>query len=310
MITAGKRKKEIYWGDRIFDIIVYAILIFAAFICIYPIWFTIISSVSDATDVYNGGVRWLPKNFTIEAYQMVMQNDDIWMGYANTILYTVAGTLFNLFLTIPCAYAMSKKQMFGHGLFTTLFIIPMYFGGGLIPTYILMKSLGLLDTRWILIISGGLSIYNMIVTRTYFQNSVPESLYEAARIDGCSEIGIFVKIAVPLSMPVIAVIALYYASAHWNGYFSAMIYLTNNDYKPLQLVLRRILIQSEAAYDQVAASGQDVDADYMKELLRQAHLALTMKYSLVFIASAPMLVIYPFVQKYFVKGVMIGSVKG
>lgn len=311
MVTAtSKRKKELHFGDKLFSCVVYAILFFAAFICVYPIWFTIISSISDATAVYNGDVRWLPSMLTIEAYQMVLQNNAIWVGYLNTIFYTVVGTMFNLFLTIPSAYALSKKRMFGHGFLTTLFIIPMYFGGGLIPTYILMKNLLLLDTRWIMVICAGLSIYNMIVTRTYFQNSVPESLYEAARIDGSSEIGIFFRIAVPLSMPVIAVIALYYASSHWNGYFNAMIYLTNNDLKPLQLVLQRILIYSESAYDQIAASGEDVSAEHMQQLLHQAHLATTMKYALVFIASAPMLAIYPFVQKYFVKGVMIGSVKG
>ena len=225
------------------------------------------------------------------------------------LLYTVFGTLFNLLLTIPAAYAMSKKRMLGRGFLSTLFLIPMYVGGGMIPTYILMSNLKLLDTRWILVISGGLSIYNMIVTRTYFQTSIPESLYEAARIDGSSELGIFFRIAIPLSMPVIAVIALYYASGHWNGYFNAMIYLTRNDLKPLQLVLRRILINSESAYDQAAAM-EDADAEYLKFLMHQAHLAVTMKYSLVFIASAPMLCIYPFVQKFFVKGVMIGSVKG
>ncbi|MBQ3080155.1 MAG: carbohydrate ABC transporter permease [Clostridia bacterium] len=308
--TVIKRRKEIHLGEKTFMFFIYAGLFLAAFICVYPIWFTIISSISDATAVYNGDVRWVPSMMTIEAYQKVFQNKDVWMGYVNTIFYTVLGTIFNLLLTIPSAYALSKKRMLGHGFLTTLYIIPMYVGGGLIPTYILMKNLNLLDTRWILVVSGGLSIYNMIVTRTYFQTSVPESLYEAARIDGSSEIGIFVRIAIPLSMPVIAVIALYYASGHWNSYFNAMIYLTDNNLKPLQLVLQRILIYSQSAYDQVSASGADVDAEYMNELLHQAHLAVTMKYALVFIASAPMLAIYPFVQKYFVKGVMIGSVKG
>ena len=305
--TNGSR--EYGKGERLFMGIVYALLIFGAFICVYPIWFTIISSISDADVVYNGTVRWLPARLTTEAYSLVFTNQDIWMGYLNTIIYTFFGTLFDLVLTIPCAYALSKKQMLGHGLLTTIFIIPMYVGGGLIPTYILVKGLGLLDTRVILIILGGLSIYNMIVTRTYFSGSIPESLYEAARIDGDSEIGIFFRIALPLSMPVVAVIALYYASGHWNGYFNAMIYITDNKLKPLQIVLRRILIESQSAYDK-ATLQEDVDAEYLAKLLHEAHLAVTMKYALVFIASAPMLILYPFVQKYFVKGVMIGSVKG
>ena len=305
------RTKEFHLGEKLFTFFLYFFLLLAAFICLYPLWFTVISSISDADAVYTGQVRWIPQAITMEAYSLVFRNNEIWTGYLNTIIYTVAGTAFNLFLTIPAAYAMSKKRMLGHGILTTVYLIPMYFGGGLIPTYILMNSLGLLDTRWILIINGGLSIYNMIVTRTYFQSSIPESLYEAASIDGSTEIGTFFRIAIPLSMPVIAVIALYYASGHWNSYFDAMIYLTKNDLKPLQLVLRRILIESQAAYDKVTAAGEmDVDADYLKNLLHQAHLAVTMKYSLVFIASAPMLAIYPFVQKYFVKGVMIGSVKG
>ena len=272
------RQKKLHIGEKLFTFVLYFLLFFAAFICVYPIWFTIISSISDADDVYSGLVRWLPMKPNLESYALVFQNQEIWMGYLNTIFYTVFGTLFNLLLTIPAAYAMSKKRMLGRGFLSTLFLIPMYVGGGMIPTYILMTNLKLLDTRWILVISGGLSIYNMIVTRTYFQTSIPESLYEAARIDGSSELGIFFRIAISLSMPVIA-------------------------------VLRRILINSESAYDQAAAM-EDADAEYLKFLIHQAHLAVTMKYSLVFIASAPMLCIYPFVQKFFVKGVMIGSVKG
>ena len=296
-------------GENVFSAIVYILLLFAVFICLYPLWFTVISSFSDADAVYSGGVRWLPRQITGEAYQLVFTNDDVWRGYANSIFYTFFGTLFNLFLTVPAAYALSKKSMLGHGLLTTVFLIPMYLSGGLIPGYLLLKNLGVLDTRLVLIIVSGLSIYNMIVTRTYFSSSIPDSLYEAARIDGASEIRIFAIIALPLSMPVVAVIGLYYASAHWNSYFDAMIYLTDNSLKPLQSVLQRILINSQSAYEQAAIAG-DADDAYLQKLLHQAHLAVTMKYSLVFIASAPMLILYPFIQKYFVKGVMVGSVKG
>ena len=293
----------------VFDTIVNLVMIFTLLVCFLPFVYMAALSFSSSKAIINNQVLFWPVGFNLDAYKQIFTYPNFFRAYGNTIFYTVFGTLFNLLLTIPAAYAMSKKRMLGRGFLSTLFLIPMYVGGGMIPTYILMTNLKLLDTRWILVISGGLSIYNMIVTRTYFQTSIPESLYEAARIDGSSELGIFFRIAIPLSMPVIAVIALYYASGHWNGYFNAMIYLTRNDLKPLQLVLRRILINSESAYDQAAAM-EDADAEYLKFLIHQAHLAVTMKYSLVFIASAPMLCIYPFVQKFFVKGVMIGSIKG
>lgn len=305
-----KRKWSNYpLGDKIFLIVVYTTLIVVAFICLYPMYFTIIASVSDAHDVYTGKVNFLPSNFTLEAYEMMFRNRAIWRGYGNTIFYTVTGTAFSLFLTIPTAYALSKKRMYGRGFFMTLFLITMYFSGGMIPTYLLMNTLHLINTRWILIISGGLSVYNVVVARTYFQNNIPETLFEAARIDGANEFLIFLKLVIPLSAPIIAVIALYSAVSHWSSYFNAMIYITDNDLQPLQIVLRRILILNEQAYERVLASGE-ATSEQIEAAARQAHLALTMKFSLVFIASAPMLMAYPFIQKYFVKGMMIGSLKG
>ena len=191
----------------------------------------------------------------------------------------------------------------------TLFIITMYFGGGMIPTYILFQKLNLINTPWIMIINGGLSVYNVVVTRTYFQNNIPESLFEAARIDGASEFRIFLKLVLPLSASILAVITLYYAVGHWSSYFSAMIYITDMDLHPLQVVLRRILILNESAYQDALLSA-DATAEMLQSAEKQAHLATTMKYALVFIASAPVLAIYPFIQKYFVKGMMIGSLKG
>ena len=306
---AKKRKKWASYslGDKIFLIITYALLLLIAFVCLYPMYFTIIASFSDAYAVYRGDIAWWPVKFTTEAYELVFTNRMIWRGYANSIFYTVAGTLFNLFLTIPTAYALSKKRMYGRSVLMTLFIITMYFGGGMIPTYMLFKNLNLINTRWILILNGGLSVYNVVVTRTYFQNNIPESLFEAARIDGSSEFGIFFKIVIPLSAPIIAVIALYYAVGHWSSYFSAMIYISNVDLQPLQVVLRKILILNETAFEDAMASG---NVEAIENAAKQAYLAVTMKYSLVFIASAPMLIIYPFVQKFFVKGIMVGSLKG
>ncbi len=297
------------WNDRIFLVIVYTVITLITLACLYPLYFTVIASFSDANDVYTGKVNLLPSGFTLQAYELVFQNASIWKGYANTIFYTVVGTVFNLLLTIPTAYALSKQRMYGRNVLMTLFLITMYFGGGMIPTYMLYNNMGLINTRWIMILCGGLSVYNVVVTRTYFQNNIPETLFEAARIDGANELYIFCKMVIPLSAPIIAVIALYYAVGHWSSYFEAMIYITDQDLHPLQVVLRRILILNETAYEDILHMGE-VDGALMEDAIWRAHVAVTMKYALVFIASAPMLVVYPFIQKFFVKGIMIGSLKG
>ncbi len=291
-----------------FDVVNLFLLLFLTFLVVYPIYYTIIASFSDHTAVATGKISLLPVGFQTTAYEAVFKNTEIWLGYLNTILYTVGGTAFNLFLTIPAAYAMSKKRMFGHGVLSWYFLITMYFGGGMIPTYLLYKTLNLVNNPFIMVISGGISVYNMIVTRTYYQNSIPESLYEAGRIDGCSEIGMFFRIALPLSLPIVAVMCLYYAVGHWNGYFTALIYLTKTRYQPLALVLRRILIMNQAALDEAVSA--DLDPYLIANAAARANLVVVMKYALVIIASLPMLILYPFIQKYFVKGVMIGSVKG
>ena len=291
-----------------FDVVNLFLLLFLTFLVVYPIYYTIIASFSDHTAVATGKISLLPVGFQTTAYEAVFKNTEIWFGYLNTILYTVGGTAFNLFLTIPAAYAMSKKRMFGHGVLSWYFLITMYFGGGMIPTYLLYKTLNLVNNPFIMVISGGISVYNMIVTRTYYQNSIPESLYEAGRIDGCSEIGMFFRIALPLSLPIVAVMCLYYAVGHWNGYFTALIYLTKTRYQPLALVLRRILIMNQAALDEAVSA--DLDPYLIANAAARANLVVVMKYALVIIASLPMLILYPFIQKYFVKGVMIGSVKG
>lgn len=307
--TRKSGKVKYSWNDRIFLFIVYSVMILVAVCCLYPLYLTVIASFSDPNAVYTGKVNLLPSGFTTRAYQLVLENSSIWRGYANTIFYTVTGTLLNLFLTIPTAYALSKKRMMGRTFLMTLFLITMYFSGGMIPTYLLYKGLKLINTRWVMILSGGLSVYNVIVTRTYFQNNIPESLYEAARIDGASEFHIFAKLVIPLSAPITAVMTLYYAVGHWSSYFDAMIYITNTELQPLQLVLRRILILNESAIESVLESS-DASADMISGALERVQMAVTMKYSLVFIASLPMLIMYPFVQKYFVRGMMVGSLKG
>lgn len=289
-------------------------MIFVLIIVVYPLYYTVIASFSEASAVATGKVKWLPVGFNTTAYQHVFANKEIWRGYANTIFYTVMGTLFNIFLTIPTAYVLSKKQLPGQGVIMTFFLITMYFGGGMVPTYLLVKGLGLINTRLVLIIVGGLSVYNLIVARTFFATSISESLYEAAEIDGASEFKKMFAIAMPLAKPIIAVMTLYYSVSHWNDYFNALLYITNKKLEPLQSVLRRILVLSENALDEtlmiLQSSGATAETEGMlRDAAARSYLAYTMKFAVVFVASAPLLMAYPFVQKYFVKGVMIGAVK-
>lgn len=293
---------------RLFDVINITLLLMLTFACIYPLYYTVIASFSDYIPVATGKISFWPVDFTTLAYEAVFENQEIWSGYLNTIIYTVCGTLFNLFLTIPTAYVMSRKRMFGHTLFTWFFLITMYFSGGMVPTYLLYKTLNLVNNPMIMIVTGGLSVYNMIVARTYFSSSIPESLFESVRIDGGSEFDQFFRIALPLAKPVLAVITLYYAVGHWNSYFNAMMYLSNKKYHPLALVLRRILILNESVVSDDILANMDVRI--LEDLTQKANMAVVMKYALVLISSLPLLIAYPFVQKYFVKGVMIGSVKG
>lgn len=295
-------------GDRIFGVINTIFLVLIVLIMIYPIYFTVIASFSDPYSVVKGKVYFWPNGFTLEAYTNVFKDNRIWTGYINSIINTAFGTLLNLVLTIPTAYVLSKKNIPGRGILATFFLIPMYFGGGLIPNYLLVKSLGLLDTCFTLIILGGISIYNMIIARVYYERSIPGELYESARIDGADNISIFVRIALPLSAPIIAVMALYYAVGRWNEYFRALIYISSDKYQPLQMVLRNILLMNQESL--AAIDSAVMDADEIEAAARLAYMAEGMKYALIFIASAPMLIAYPFVQKYFVKGVMIGSLKG
>ncbi len=306
----GKKKKSTAIkraaGDVVFDTINIIVICIITAIFIYPIWYTIIASLAEPAEVALGGLYFWPKEVTIDAYAKVFENEHIWISYANSLFYTVAHTLYVLALTIPCAYALSKKHLPGRVLITWYFFITMFFGGGLIPSYLLNKSLGLINTRWIMILGMGVGYSNLTITRTYFQTSIPNEVYESAYIDGATEWQTFVKIAMPLAGAIIAVQTLYAATGTWNSWYTAFIYVTNQKLWPLQLRLREILIQGQT---------QSLDITLMtmeeqEEMQRQAFMVYTMKYALIFIASAPMLMLYPFVQKYFVKGVMIGSVKG
>lgn len=293
--------------DLIFDIVNYIIMIIVLIIVIYPLYFIVIASFSEPYDVVLGNVRFLPKGFSLDAYQYVFSNKDVWTGYRNTIINTTFGTLFSLFMTLPAAYVLSKKFIPGRSFLTWFFLFTMYFGGGLIPTYLLIRSIGLYNKSYTLIILGAFSVWNTIITRTYYQTAIPETIYEAADIDGAGPIRTFLTIALPLSTPIIAVMALYYAVSEWNSFMNALIYLNNKNYFPLQLILRNILISSQTALSQL---NEGANADETVSIVRIHQMAEAMKYSLIIIASLPLLVAYPFVQKYFIKGIMIGSLKG
>lgn len=298
------RKRKI----SIFDFFNTIIMLLMLFVTLYPLYYTVIASLSDPGAVASGEVIWKPVGVTLDAYRQVFAYDAIWTGYANTIYYTVLGTLFSIVLTIPAAYALSKKNMpFRNGIMTA-FLITMYFSGGMVPSYLLIKNLGLLDTRMVLIVTGGVSVYNLIVSRVFFSSSIPETLYEAADIDGAGEYRKFFSIAMPLAKSIMAVMILYYAVAMWNNYFNALLYVSDKKLEPLQMVLRRVLVMNENKLNDALLSGS-TDAKELADSVKRSQAAYTMKYAMVFIGSAPLLCAYPFVQKHFVKGVMIGAVK-
>lgn len=279
----------------LFFFVVFAVLI------LYPLIYVVSSSFSSGQAVTTGKVLLWPVDFSLTGYQLVFSHKTVWMGYLNTIIYTVTGTLLNLVLTVLTAYPLSRRNFQGKGIYMTLFMIPMFFSGGLIPNYILMTNLHLTNTRMAIILSGAINIYNMVIMRTFFQNSIPEELLEASKMDGITDIGYLFQILLPLSKAIIAVITLYYAVGHWNAYFNSLIYLRNRDLYPLQLILREILSASKIDMTQI----QDV-----KALAKLIGAADVMKYSLIIVSTVPILIAYPFVQKFFEKGVMIGSVKG
>lgn len=295
-------------SDRVFGIVNTLLLCALLFVLIYPMYFCLVASFSDPYAVSLGEVTFLPKGFTLDAYKFAFEEEAIWRGYANTICYTFFGTLLNLLLTIPCAYFMSKKNLPGHGFFSWYFLIPMYFSGGMIPTYLSVRSYGLLNKPYTLIVLGGISIYNMIVARNYFDHSIPNELYESASIDGAGPLYTFFRIALPLAKPILAVITLFYAVSRWNSYFTALIYITDSDMYPLQMVLRNILLQNQASVLEVDVAG--LSAEEIAKFEYRKYIAQAMKYAIIWIASLPMLIIYPFVQKHFTKGIMIGAVKG
>lgn len=290
-----KRKKI-----TLFDFVVYVISGILLLSVLYPLIVVVSSSFSDPALVATGKVVLLPKGINLEGYKAVFGNKDIMTGYANTIFYTVFGTIINLLVTVPAGYALTKKNVPGRNLVMTLFMITMYFSGGMIPTFLLVKGLGLYNTRWVLLILGAFSTYNCIICRSFFA-AMPQELEEAAEIDGCNPLRSFVQIVLPLSKALMGVMVLYFGVAHWNAYFNAMIYIKEDAMQPLQVFLRRILILAQSAMN-VEEGGEYAEAMADREAL--------IRYAVIVVSSVPLLIIYPFLQKYFDKGVLIGSVKG
>lgn len=285
-----------------FDYVLYILMGLIIAVIVYPLWFIIIASFSSPTLVNTGQVLLFPKQFTVEGYVMALQDATIWRGYLNSIIYTSLYTIIGLMLILPAAFSLQQRNLLWGKLITTIFMITMFFGGGLIPTYLLVKDLGLVNTMWALILPGAVSVYSMIVARTFFNNSIPYEIQESAKIDGCGDFMIFIRIVLPLSKAIVAVLALWYAVGMWNSYFSALVYIRDAHKYPLQMVLREILFRN-----QQLVSTLEGDPKTFEELNRITQL---LRYVVIIIASVPMLLAYPFVQKYFVKGVMIGSVKG
>jgi putative aldouronate transport system permease protein len=288
------------FGDRIFLALVYLFLFIVLLVVLYPLVYIVSASFSSPLAVSSGRVWLFPVEFSLRGYQVDLQNPQLVVGYANSIYYTFFGTLISVALTIMVAYPLSRRALFGRNVLMFLITFTMIFSGGLIPTYLVVRQLGMINTRWALLIPGAVAAFQVIIARTFFQANIPDELAEAAEMDGCSDLRFMWSVVLPLSKPIIAVLVLMYAVSQWNAYFDALIYLKSSDLQPLQLVLRNILILN------TTASGS-MDA---KTMVERRQLADLLKYSLIVLGSLPVLIIYPFVQRYFVKGMLIGSIKG
>ena len=301
MIKTKRRASHIRQtrADRIFQAVIVALGVVLMILVAYPLYFTVIASFSKPEDVLMGRVILWPRNISFESYKMVVAERDIWMGYGNTILYTVLGTAVNMVLTTMMAYPLSCRETPWRAPLTFVASFTMLFSGGLIPTYLLVRQLGLYDTIWAMILPTGITTYNMLVMKSFFQSSIPIELKEAAHLDGCNDLRTLLLVVLPLSGPILAVMVLFYTVAHWNEYFNALIYLRNRSLMPLQVILREILLQN-----QELAAGDGTG------LYERMMAAETMKYAIIIIASVPVICLYPLVQRHFVKGVMVGAIKG
>ena len=296
---ARKNSIHLCRQDRILNVFLYVFLSIFLILCAYPVYFVLIASFSNATVVNSGKLMLWPEGFHLLGYKFVFSDVRILTGYKNTLIYTLGGTVLGLFVSLLAGYSLSRSDLPGRKVLMALMVFTMYFGGGLIPTYITIKNLGLVDTRALMIILGSVSVYNIILIRTFFQSNLPTELQEAAFIDGCTNTRFFFQFALPLSSAIIAVIALYLAVGYWNSYFNALIYINSNAKKPLTLFIRELLLSQE--------TNDVADGELASDFKRMVQVV---KYAVIVVATAPIMCMYPFLQKYFVKGVMIGSIKG
>ena len=287
-------------SDVAFNIILYAACTLLLLLILYPLWFIVIASFSDPSAVAGGHVWLLPVGFTLDGYEELLKQANVWIGYRNTIAYTLVGTLIALAVNIPAAYALSRRDLWGRRALMGLYVFTMFFSGGLIPTFLTIQQVGLYNTFWVMVLPFSVSAYNIIVARTFFQNSLPAELWDAAQVDGCGNLRFFFTMALPLSKAVVSVIALWTAVGQWNSYFNALIYIRDGSLHPLQLIMRNILITNQS----FAALGTGEAAIIA---MRKANLV---RYAMIIIATVPIMCVYPFIQKYFDQGVMIGAVKG
>lgn len=305
MSSKGIREKAVrktpVLQDKIFLGSCYGVILFLTILVLYPIIYVLSASFSSPTALAAGKVWLYPVDFSVDGYKAVFNYEKIWIGYRNTIIYVIAGTLINVTMTLFCAYPMARKTLPGRSALMGMFTFTMLFGGGMIPNYILMKNLGIMNTVWAMLLPGAMSVYNMIVARTFLQNNIPEELLDAAKIDGCDDFRFFSQIVLPLSKAIIAVLALWYAVGHWNAYFNAFLYLKDYKLYPLQIFLKDVLVANEFSAD---------DMMDPETIIALTNMKLLLKYSLIVVSVVPLFSFYPFVQKYFVKGVTIGSVKG
>lgn len=288
-------------GDKVFTVIVYAVLVLVVIVILYPLIYVVSASFSNPQSVISGEVVLWPVEPTLRGYEAVFKNAKILSGFLNSFFYLIVGVSLNLVMTMLCAYPLSRKEFRARNILSLFFVFTMYFSGGMVPTYILVNKLGLISTRWSMIIPAAMSTYNMIICRTYIVNSIPDELYEASQIDGCTPFKYMMRVIIPLSKPILAVLVLYYGVAKWNDYFTPMLYIYKDDLQPLTTVMREILIMSQVDMTQVTDASAVSKLQGMSELL---------KYSTMVVASVPVMLLYPLIQKHLVKGVMIGAVKG
>ena len=293
--------RQMSTGDRVFTIVNYSLLMLVLIIELYPLVYVVAASFSDPQAVVSGKVFLFPVNPTLKGYAAVFKNKKILTGFSNSIFYLIVGTVLNLVMTMLCAYPLSRKDFRARGFLSMFFVFTMYFSGGIVPAYILVNKLGIINTRWSMIIPMSMSTYNMIICRTYIVNSIPDELYEASQMDGCTPFRYMLSVVVPLSKPILAVLTLYYGVVRWNDYFNAMLYLYKDNLQPLTIVMKEILIMSQVDMTQVTDASAVSKLQGMSELL---------KYSTIVVASLPVMLLYPLIQKHLVKGVMIGAVKG